>query len=137
MGEYEGNDVHNPKPCFFVEKGVGCKEYKKRPVDPCRTFQCEWIVNKDIPEEFKPDKSDTIAVYQVTRSGIKYLLLIDAGKTMPSDILSWYFTYAMGNQINFAWKVNGFMRYMGHQNFLRDMEKEFPIISVQDITKAP
>lgn len=134
MGELIDGNVHTPKPCPFVAKDKGCKQYLLRPKDPCKTFKCEWKANEHIPEHLKPNMSKTIPVMQNTPGGIRHLALIEAGETLHSEVLSWYITYVMEHRINFVWRVDGFLRWMGHPDFLREMEA---IYVQNNITKAP
>lgn len=126
MGKLTNGDVHNPSPCPFVVKGVGCGEYKKRPVDPCRSFKCEWITNPDLSDALRPDISMVIPITQGTPSGIKYLILVEGGQTLHAEALSWYLTYAMSNHLNFAWKVDGLLRYIGSPAFCQEMAQLYP-----------
>jgi hypothetical protein len=41
-----------------VVKG-GCKIYEKRP-EVCRDFECDWLMERDIPQTLRPDKVGTI-----------------------------------------------------------------------------
>lgn len=43
--------------CKFCN--AGCTIYNKRP-EPCKDFNCEWLVDENIPEELRPDKSHVI-----------------------------------------------------------------------------
>lgn len=117
-------DIHKPKPCFFIEIGVGCKDYSNRPENPCRIFKCEWLNNKDIPEELKPSKSKNIALRQNV-DGIEYLSLVQAGERLDSKVLSWYLLYAMSNGINFAWEIDYETRWIGSPQFIKSMKNKY------------
>jgi len=120
------NHPYKPIPCIFVEQDVGCKEYKKRPKNPCKSFECQWIIQDEFPEELKPSLVNALPISSYTKNRkILYLTLIEAGEKMDPDALSWYITWAMSKQVNFAWKVNGKLRWMGHQDFQEDMTDEF------------
>lgn len=123
MGEIKDGDVHNPKPCPFVIKGKGCKQYLIRPKDPCKIFKCEWLINEDMPDNMRPDLSDSITIQQTTPNGIPYLFLTDAGRQLDSRVLSWHIIYAMNKGFNFAWKINGAVDYIGRPDFCQAMEK--------------
>lgn len=124
MGDVINGDNHNPVPCPFVQKNVGCKEYKLRPVDPCRKFKCEWLINENIPESFKPNLSNTIVTKQRTKSGEEYLLLTDAGSDLDQNVLDWFLMYSKHNNINFGWRKNGISRFAGSKQFLDIIDKE-------------
>ena len=115
------------KPCIFVEVGKGCKEYEKRPVDPCRTFKCDWLTNPDMPESFKPNRSNSIFVTR-TIKGIEYMKLIEAGRKLDSEVLSWAISYALANDINFAWTVLDNIFWVGNEEFNKMMDEDYPVI---------
>ena len=121
VGGWEGTDVHNPKPCPFVIKDKGCKQYLLRPKDPCKTFKCEWLTNEDFPEEMSPNKSHYITVSKLTPNGIPYIALTDAGQQLDSRVLSWHVKYALSKNLNLSWRINGVVDYVGHNNFIDEM----------------
>jgi len=40
----------------------GCRIRENRPDNPCREFNCRWITDETLPEEFRPDKSGAIII---------------------------------------------------------------------------
>jgi hypothetical protein len=42
--------------CSNCIRGVGCKIYDTRPTE-CRTFYCHWMLEKGLPDEWKPDRA--------------------------------------------------------------------------------
>lgn len=116
----ETDNPHKPKPCFFVKIEVGCNIYKKRPVDPCRQYKCDWILNDNIPEHFKPSISKTIVSHKKV-NGIPYLLLAEAGADMNREVLDWYNNYCIANKINFAFKIGKMMHLKGTDEFVSAM----------------
>ena len=56
-----GGDVQKPpdKWCEHCAVGSGCKRYETRP-DPCRNFECLWLVNPLLPEELKPSRCHVV-----------------------------------------------------------------------------
>ena len=115
------------KPCVFVELGKGCKEYEKRPVDPCRTFKCDWLTNPDIPESFKPSRSNSIIITRKV-NGVEYTRLLEAGKKLDSEVLSWTVSYALANNLNLAWLVLENIFWIGDQEFNDMMDKDYPML---------
>lgn len=116
------------KPCFFLELGKGCKEYEKRPVDPCRTFKCDYLTNEDIPESFKPSRANAIFTTR-TIKGIEYMQLIEAGRKLDSEVLSWAISYALVNNLNFAWRVLENIFWIGDEAFNKMMDEDYPLLS--------
>ena len=119
MGEVKNDDWHNPKPCPFVVKDKGCKQYLLRPKDPCKTFQCEWIADPTFPEEFKPNLVNSITVRKVTNTGLPYMYLTDAGSKLDSKVLSFHFQHALANRINLVWRIEGVTTFIGSPEFMQ------------------
>jgi len=45
--------------CYFMFE-TGCSIYENQPENPCKSYQCEWLNNSDIPEWLKPNLSKVI-----------------------------------------------------------------------------
>ena len=73
------------KPCQFVG-GNGCMIYSYRPYDPCITFKCEWKINKDIPDEYRPDKCKAIFMHREVK-GKLWLQVAEAGRPLSADVM--------------------------------------------------
>lgn len=41
--------------CTHCAKGIGCTVYENRP-QPCRNFNCLWLVHPEMAEELRPDR---------------------------------------------------------------------------------
>ena len=115
------------KPCVFVELGKGCGEYEKRPVDPCRTFKCDWLTNPDMPESFKPSRAKSIFITRKVK-GVEYMKLIEAGGKLDSEVLSWAISYALVNNLNFAWSVLDNIFWVGDEEFNKIMDENYPLL---------
>lgn len=122
-GNINGQELTLGKPCFLVEIGKGCTDYENRPESPCKTFQCEWLINKEIPDFFKPSNAHVIMTTQES-SGIKYLNLVEAGTKLDSEVLSWSLGYAIENDKNLAWSIYGNSYWLGDDDFDETMQKE-------------
>lgn len=90
------------KPCFFVEQGVGCKDYENRPTNPCKNYKCQWLINPDVPEEFRPDKVDVM----VTKKGRSYFAATDAGDNPSDEVKLWWLEYAKKNNLNLSYTLS-------------------------------
>jgi len=123
MGIYE----EGIKPCPFVKVGEGCTTYDVRPDIPCRVFKCDWLTNPDMPESFKPSRSNAIFTTR-TINGIGYTKLIEAGRKLDSEVLSWAFEYCLSNGINFSWNVLENIFWLGSQEFNEMMDKDYPLL---------
>jgi hypothetical protein len=110
------------RPCHFVTK-EGCSIYKDRPEEPCKSFQCAWLINDKVPEWLKPSISKVILVYR-EKNGVQYLSASEAGSKMPVEVLSWLFMeYANGNIPNLMYQIHGYWNYAGTKEFCDAMTK--------------
>lgn len=111
-----GFQMDYKKPCFLVEVGKGCKDYENRP-NFCKEFQCEWLVNPDVPEHLAPNKTNVL-ISSHTTNGIPYLSLTEAGSKLDSEVLTWAIMYCMQNSHNVKWGVEDKTYYAGTQEFI-------------------
>jgi hypothetical protein len=51
--------------CRHIKRGTGCEIYETRP-DECRIFYCHWMLEKNLPDEWKPERA-------------KFALVVNAG----------------------------------------------------------
>jgi hypothetical protein len=114
-------------PCPFVKVGEGCGSYEDRPVSPCKIFQCDWLTNEQIPESFKPSRSNSIFTTRTIR-GVEYTMLIEAGRKLDSEVLSWAISDALANGKNFAWRVLGNIFWVGSEEFNNMMDEDYPLL---------
>lgn len=119
-----GEEMYPGKPCQFVDEGIGCKIYKKRPEDPCKTFQCVWRAAEFVPEQFSPKETGVIIVEQ-NIDGIPYLSAIFAGSEIKTDMLSWLVSYGVGRQLNMEWTVGGVPHHIGRVEFIQAMARRY------------
>ena len=56
--EINGKKIHPGVGCEHASGGCGI--YETRPVRPCRTFMCQWLLNPNMPEWLKPSRSKVI-----------------------------------------------------------------------------
>lgn len=131
-GHWMGLDENNErKPCFFVQQGIGCGDYENRPSVPCKVFKCEWLTNPNVPESFKPSRSGAIFSTR-TVDGIEYLKLLEADdrKKLDSEVLSWAIEYTLSNGINFAWRVQKNIFWLGSEEFNIMMDRDYPMLGI-------
>jgi hypothetical protein len=120
-----GHDMFPGKPCFFVEQGIGCKDYENRPEDPCKTYSCFWLKNEEMPDHFKPELSGVILNFN-TAEGIPYLVMNPAPEKPSPELLSWTFIHVINNDYNFKWRLNKEYQWnwIGSTEFCAAMERE-------------
>ena len=122
----KGEEMYPGKPCQFVDEGVGCKDYKGRPKNPCKTFACMWKLDPNIPEKFKPSEINAIITkYDV--DGIPFLAAVRCGEELDQEFLSWFVTFGVGNGFNIRWEAKDQTYAMGHPEFLKRINLPRPI----------
>jgi hypothetical protein len=115
------------KPCFFVEIGKGCKDYKNRPKEPCKNFVCGWIEIEDMPEEFRPEVSGAI-MHFTENNGNPYLSLVKAPNNPTEQYLSWAIVYARSRGANMLWNIDDKSFWLGNEEFSKQMELQHSVI---------
>ena len=115
-GEVRGQEVSLNKPCFFAEINKGCKDYENRPDNPCIKFQCEWLVNPDVPIYFKPSFSNAI-IENKNINNIDYIQITEAGSQLDSKILSWAINYSFEKEKNIVWSIDDEIYTIGDEKF--------------------
>lgn len=87
-------DVRPGRPCLY-STGAGCSDYKNRPVDPCRTFQCGWrMEGSPLPEWMKPNLSKVIVVLDKLTNGQPVIMAAPVGVSIPARSLDWLKQFA-------------------------------------------
>jgi len=89
------------KPCFYL--GKNCTIYEKRP-EVCRKFNCEWILNEEIPEWMKPELSNVI-IKKIKNEKYTYFETIETGEPITVPVLNFIFSWALSNRINLKYTV--------------------------------
>lgn len=123
--DIRGHKMFPGKPCFFVEQGVGCKDYENRPKSPCRNFSCGWKEVVEMPEEFKPELSGVIV--QLLKKDNTQFISIENSPNEPSiEMLSWMMVHAASKSRNLLWFINNKSYWVGDDDFCKLMESEYP-----------
>jgi hypothetical protein len=117
VADIAGELIGHGKACTHCVTGSGCDIYPDRPKEPCRAFQCFWRASEIMPMEFKPSEAGIIVVNQVTDDGIEYLALVEAGNKVPAEVLSWYVSWAVAQQLNVEWQVGEMTYALGQPEF--------------------
>ena len=122
-GEVYGHQFYPGKPCHFVSITDGCTIYTKRPEDPCKTFECWWKINKDIPIEFQPNLVKFMG-YKKQFKEFEYFFVHDVEDGYSLEVLEWYKRYALDHNINLVWKIDreGIQGIQGSEEFCKDFK---------------
>jgi len=78
-----------------------------------------WLEDEkqEFPEWMKPEESNVILTWRV-KDDIEYVELLEAGETVRSDVLSWAIQYALNNELNINYQINGGWNKIGNPKFL-------------------
>jgi hypothetical protein len=125
-GDALGHTFFEGKPCHFIAIGTGCTVYAKRPEDPCKSYKCGWLTNQDIPEWMKPNEVNAIVDFRELE-GVKYVNVSEAGDVLESRVLSWLIQFAIKNNINLLWTIQGGSNWIGSEDFSLLMSKKYSI----------
>lgn len=121
-GEAHGHGFWPGRKCHYVSEN-GCTIYDQRPHEPCQTFACEWLTNKNFPAWLKPSLSKVIFVRREVK-GIQYIFAHEAGGKMDSEVLSWFvMAYANKQFTNIAYQLNRGINFMGTAEFMNAVMK--------------
>jgi hypothetical protein len=124
QGEALGKKFSLGKPCHFIAVGKGCTVYNQRPKDPCVAYRCGWLSNTDFPEWMKPNEVNALVEFRIIND-VEYLKVTETGEVLSSKVLTWLIQYAITNQLNFLWQVEGGFNWMGSTQFHLLMEDQY------------
>jgi len=127
-GEVKGKKFFNGSPCHYVNINKGCTIYNDRP-KMCHNFNCEWLINSDIPEYLKPEKSKVL-IKPTSEKNIFYWNVVECGQKIDSVYLNWIIQHCINNKINLKYEVNGGHYYLGDTDFMQKISE--PEIEVLD-----
>ena len=120
-GVAHGKPFYPGRPCHFSGCD-GCSIYEYRPESPCKTYSCEWLVNNDVPEWMKPDRSKVIITRReyTTPSGTTemYLDVAETGEKIDSTVLNWLLGLHIAKQVQLRIQIAGGLNWYGTKDFL-------------------
>jgi hypothetical protein len=112
-------------PCHFVDIGVGCTIYPTRPTTPCRNFQCEWLIDEDVPDFLRPSISGVVMVAK-SLEGHQYLFVTATGNAFDENRLSWAIVYGVQKYSNVVWQLQSReILFVGTPEFMKLADGEF------------
>jgi hypothetical protein len=117
IGSAREHEFYPGKPCHFMKPGSGCSIYHNRPEEPCKSYHCEYIVNEDIPEWFRPDNINAIITKRKV-DDIEYLDVAEAGSRLDVRVLNWLMSYCFNNERNAVYKIDGGLNFIGTSQFI-------------------
>lgn len=120
-GSVNGHSFYPGKPCHFYDKK--CTIYEKRPQEPCRRYECAWLIDENIPIWMKPNLSKVI-ISKKEKNNIHYYDIAEAGEKIKSEILNWIIQWALNNQYNIRYQIMGGINYIGSKEFVESISKD-------------
>jgi hypothetical protein len=112
----KGQQLGNGNACHYL--GSKCTIYEERPEHPCKTYKCEWLADLQFPEWMKPSLSKVI-INKIKHNNVEFYSLIDAGTTLDIKFLNWMIHWALNNDKNLFYKIEGgFENRIGSKEFL-------------------
>lgn len=114
-GKAYNHTFYKGKPCFYLKNN--CTIYENRPIDPCKSYKCSWLSEDIFPMWMRPDLSKIIITKRQINN-IDFYEIIEAGKTIESFILNWIIQWALNNNQNIYYEINGSKNKIGNNNFV-------------------
>lgn len=114
----KGHQMKPGTPCYFLEQGVGCKDYVGRPAFPCKSFNCSWLEDKKIPDEYKPEVCGVI-MRNAELHGLKYVMFTSAPNDPSEKMIEWAKKYFDKKDMNFLYSIGESIFPNGTKDFVR------------------
>lgn len=87
-------DMEPGRPCMHCT-GQGCAIYPDRPEDPCKSFQCGWLMEgSPMPEALRPDRAGAIVIFNRQWRRWRIIVAMPVGAEIPADTLEWLKAHA-------------------------------------------
>ena len=93
-----GEEIGLDHPCPHTT-GSGCRIYEKRPVDPCKTFECGWLIEgSPLPDWMRPDNAKVIVMLnKYSMEGRQVDAAVTIGEKLTPASLEWLKNYTLQN----------------------------------------
>ena len=122
VGEALGHKFWPSKPCHF-KGATGCTVYENRPEHPCKTYNCQWLIDDAIPNWMKPNEINAIITNREA-NGIKYLDVQEAGEKLRVEVLNWIVMFALSKNVNIQYRIESFPNRIGSKEFDQALTNE-------------
>lgn len=123
-GEAYGYKFGPNTKCAFLKKG--CTIYPNHPTDPCKLFECQWKMNRGLPEWLKPNESGVIILKKYIDI-FDYLMIVPAKVKINQKIYDWAYEFSQQNIKNHIVITDGkkYTIYTQHKHFYEIAEKKW------------
>lgn len=116
----EGHAVTIGQPCFFLDQLKGCTIYKDRPHDPCVTFNCAWLEDKRMPDEYKPNNCG-VMIRKGMLHDMEFFFLIPAPKNPSNEMIEWAKEYYKKDNLHYCTEDIAYA--FGSKEFMTEVRK--------------
>ena len=123
--EIRGEKVYPGKRCPF-STGHSCAIYEERPNDPCREFNCGWILpNSPYPDTFRPDRLGLIVLAaKIQWRGLPVDVIVPAGRDPDEKNLAWFAELSRTKLRPFIYQRNDEWFGYGPPEFQRELAEK-------------
>lgn len=115
IGTVNNHNFYRGRRCFYLEKG--CSIYSDRPDHPCKNFLCFWMREETLPMWMKPNLINTI-IQKHEIEEFEYYEVTEAGSKLDSSVLNWILIWAIQNNKNLLYQIDGGVNRFGSQKFI-------------------
>jgi Fe-S-cluster containining protein len=113
-----GHLMYPGRNCFFLAAGK-CTIYENRP-STCDNYNCAWkIENNVFPEWMRPDLAGIIItkIIHPMQSELNHYEIIEAGGKLTVNTLNWLIQWALENEHNIYYEIEGKHHIIGSSHF--------------------
>ncbi len=132
----KGYEAKPGQPCPY-STGSGCKDYQNRPEDPCRKFNCGWVMpHSPLPEWMKPSEARVLVVLnKMLFQGNPVDLAVPTGKRIPQRSLEWLkaFASSKGRPLMIFENIKENGRYTGESELTVFGPENFRLYAIERI----
>ena len=117
-----GRELTRGSPCHYVGR-QGCTVYEARPVSPCQTYKCVWLMNDDLPLWMKPEHSGVIVTKRPYGNEGKWFWdVIETRGTMSTKVLRWLMIQHINTRLPMRIQIEGGQNLFGSAEFIRECQ---------------
>jgi uncharacterized cysteine cluster protein YcgN (CxxCxxCC family) len=121
-GTAYGYEFYPGKKCHFLSS-KNCTIYPIRPDNPCKTFQCQWKENTQVPEWLKPDKCNTILLRRRLDKYV-YWYMVHVGREVDPRVYAWADEEAGKGKHLAGYDSTGLKIFSTDQEFIKAMTEK-------------
>lgn len=116
-----GRELTRGNPCHYLGK-TGCTVYEARPVSPCQTYKCVWLMSDDLPLWMKPENSGVIVTKRPYADGKYFWDVIEVRGKMDVLVLRWLMVHHINTKLPMRIQIDGGANLFGNAEFIAAVE---------------